>query len=775
MKTQMLLGVALTALATAWTGAAAAQGPAVTTTAAAAEAAAASVDEVIVFGRGEARQVQVVDGSEMQLEVAGASPLKLVEKLPNVNLQSADPFGSYEWSSRISIRGFDRNRLGFTLDEVPLGDMTYGNHNGLHVSRAISGENVGQVEVAQGAGALGVASASDLGGSLQFQSRAPAAEFGGLATATVGSDDTYRGFVRVESGELPSGARGYLSYAYNTASKWKGDGEQRHQQVNFKVIQPLGKGSVTAWANWSSRQENDYQDMSLEMIGRLGRDWDNFDPDYATAIAVAEIGHNRGDTGVTPRFPSFGTVYPGKIVSPDDSYYSASGLRDDILGAITLDLPVTEVFDIKATAYTHTNDGQGLWVTPYVASPNYGVAGATSNDSPMSIRTTEYDIERYGVVASAGLTLGAHRVQGGLWYEDNAFTQARRFYGVDRARFSRDMLEMQTGAFRTDWLYNFDTKTWKFHLADTWSVNEALTVNFGFKSLSVENSATTLVGANKTGVIEAKENFLPQVGATFDLTPDSQLFAGYAENMRAFASSGTSGPFSTSKAGFDAIKDKLKPELSQTLEAGWRFKSADVQGVVAVYHVQFKNRLFGVPVGSGIQGNPSALSNVGGVTAKGFEAAVAWDFTQDWSLFASYAYNDSTYDDDTRDGNGVVVGRTAGKTTVDTPENLFKAELAYDNGALFGKLSLSYVGARFFNYENDRSVPSQTVADLAVGYRFEGEPWLEGLEVQLNVTNLFDEDYISTIDSNGFGLRGDNQTLLTAPPRQVFVSLRKAF
>jgi len=267
MKRHLLAGAALGVILFGWTNAMAAE-------AAADAVETGAVEELVVFGRGEARQVQTVDGSDLQLEVAGASPLKMVEKLPNVNLQSADPFGAYEWSSRISIRGFDRNRLGFTLDEVPLGDMTYGNHNGLHISRAIAGENVGQATLAQGAGALGVASVSDLGGSLQFRSREPSAEFAVLAAATAGSDDTYRGFVRLDSGELATGARGYLSYSYNTAGKWKGEGTQRQTQVNFKAVQPIGEGSLTGWVNWSTRQENDYQDLSLEMISRLGLNWD---------------------------------------------------------------------------------------------------------------------------------------------------------------------------------------------------------------------------------------------------------------------------------------------------------------------------------------------------------------------------------------------------------------------------------------------------------------------------------------------------------------------
>lgn len=773
MKTQMLMGAAVMALVAGLATAAAAAD------AASAAEEASGVEEVVVLGRGEARQVQTVAGAELALETPGASPLKLVEKLPNVNFQAADPFGSYEWSARITIRSFNQSQLGFTLDDVPLGDMTYGNHNGLHISRAIASENVGAVELAQGAGALDTASASNLGGTLKYVSRDPSHEFGGLAAVTGGTEATWRGFLRLESGDLPTGARAYLSYSYNKADKWKGDGEQRHQQVNFKAVQPIGQGSLTGWVNWSKRREQDYQDMSLEMLSRLGYSWDNVSNNWPLAVQLAEIGNNRGDTGVTPAFPSFGKVYPSPVTSVDDAYFNASGLRDDTVGAVTFKMPVGEAFDFKATVYGHKDKGQGLWATPYVPSPNYGVAGATTDNAPITIRTTEYDLERYGVVASGTWKIGGHSLNGGFWYEDNDFNQARRYYGLNRDAPQRDFLKMQSGAFRTDWEYDFNTKSWKFWAQDNWTINDQLSVNYGFASLKVENDGRTVFARTtslvKNGTIEAKKSFLPQAGVRFALNPDSELFADYSRNIRAFPSSGTSGPFSTNQAGFLAIKDKLKPELSDTFEAGWRFRAADFQGVLAGYHVKFKNRLFAVPVGSGIVGNPSALSNVGGVTAKGFEAAGTWNFAEHWTAFASYAFNDSTYDDDTVDGNGVLVGKTKGKTTVDTPQHLFKADLSYDNGSLFGRFSLNYMSKRFFTYENDQSVPSQTIADLSVGYRFSGSTWLDGLEVQATISNLFDEEYISTINSNGFPIRGDSQTLLPGSPQEAFVTIRKTF
>src|SRR5688572_23813772 len=136
------------------------------------------LEEVIVLGRGETRQVQTVDAQQFEFLPPGTSPLKSIEKLPGVNFQAADPYGAYEWSTRITVRGFNQNRLGFTLDDVPLGDMTYGNHNGLHISRAIPSELVGRVVLSQGTGSIDTASLSNLGGAVEFQSAAPDSEVG---------------------------------------------------------------------------------------------------------------------------------------------------------------------------------------------------------------------------------------------------------------------------------------------------------------------------------------------------------------------------------------------------------------------------------------------------------------------------------------------------------------------------------------------------------------------------------------------------------------------
>ncbi len=736
----------------------------------AAEAGATDVEALVVYGQGQSRQVQTVNDTQIADAVAGVSPLKVVDRLPGVTFQSADAFGAYEWSARISIRGFNQNQLGFTLDGVPLGDMSYGNHNGLHISRALASEDIGKIELSQGAGAVSNASSSNLGGTLQFFSRDPAPVFGGQANLTVGSDNMHRAFLRLESGEVDAlgGLRGYFSVADQSTDKWKGGSEQRQRQYDLKAVLPIGEGSLTAFFNRSERREQDYQDMSHEMIARLGRDWDNSQPDWALSVAVAQA-YNTG------------AALPAPFATVDDAYYAGAGVRDDDLFGATLEMPIGETFSFFITGYGHKNEGQGLWYTPYLPSPGWGTPGSTA--APLSIRTTEYAIDRKGLIGGASLELGAHTLSAGLWVESNDFEQARRFYAETAARPSRDSLGFQTNPFFTQWAYAFETRTTQFYLQDVWAVTEALKVNFGFKALSVENEVSTIFVADPTralaGQIESEDSFLPQIGAVYTINDQVELFGGYTENMAAFVSAGTSGPFASQRQSVvDYVADNLAPETSRTFEGGVRYRNDRFQGVIAAYHVTFDDRLLSASTAAPILGLPAVLSNVGSVETVGVEMAGELELSDAFSLYASYAFNQSEYQDDVLSALGAVEMATAGKTVVGSPENLFKLELAYDRDDFYSRLGLAYTGERFYSYENVGGVDAYTVVDLTVGYRFSGTPLLEGLEVQANITNLFDEDYISTIGSGGLvkaDPAGTAQTILPAPPRQFFVSLKKAF
>jgi iron complex outermembrane receptor protein len=705
-------------------------------------------------GRGQSRQIESVTASELKQLPPGSSPLQAVARLPSVNFQSADAFGAYEWSTRITVRGFNQNQLGFTLDDVPLGDMSYANFNGLHISRAIATENIARAVLSAGTGSLSTASSSNLGGTLQFYSVDPAKTFGGEGNVGFGSNKDSHVFAKLETGAMGFGSA-YISVSDQRSEKWKGSGDQKQQQFSAKFLADVGPGKLRATANVSRRAEVDYQDMSLDMIKRLGQNFDNTYPDFKGAVKIANTLCGNTVAGVA-------TAY---VAACDEAYYAGSGLRNDELYTVGYEAAIATGASAKLTAYHHHNKGAGLWYTPYLPSPD---------GTPVSVRTTEYAINRDGLVASADYSLGAHSLRAGLWLENNKFDQSRRFYSTSPVLPSP--YDFPANPFATQWQYAFKTTTTQFSLEDALTLGQGVTLNFGFKSMNVKMQATREVGdpaGNPQGQITARKGFLPQVGLSYAIDKSNELFAGYAQNMRAYQSSRTGlSPYSTTQAGFDAITGSLKPETSQTIEAGWRLNTRTLDAVVAAYAVQFKDRLLAIQQGPGIQGNPSVLANVGDAQLLGLEASASFRLGGGISWYNGLSLNKSQYKSDYT-SNGATFA-TNGKTIVDTPATMFKSVLSYDSSSLFANVGADYMAKRYYTYLNQGAVDGRTLFNASVGYRLGGMVGLKDLTLQLTVNNLTDKRYISTVGSNGFvnsDPKGTEQTILPGAPRSAFFSL----
>lgn len=702
-------------------------------------------DEISVFGQGQTRQVQNLSKKEIEEAAPGSSPLKVLDKVPGVHFESSDTFGAYEWSTTISVRGFSSNQLGYTLDDVPLGDMSYGNHNGLHISRAISTENISHAQVSQGTGSLDTASTSNLGGTLQFYSTDPDEKSGATASQMLGGDSSRRSYVRFDTGRLSNGGKFYISAVDQNSDKWKGHGEQRNKQINTKYVQFFGESKLSAFLNWSDRQEVDYQDMSKEMLGRLGYNWDNYYPNWQKAIQSSQGIWTSGETSV------------------DDAYYAGSGIREDYLGGVTLDSKINDNLRWKNTIYKHTNHGAGLWWTPYVLSP--------VSNTP-SVRTTEYDIDRTGLLSSLTYTMGKHKLNAGLWYENDDFNQARRYY----ATTATDPLSpyvIPSNPFRTDWAFIYTEKTMQWYAQDTITVSPRLTVNAGFKSPKVDVTGTETTGADRpSGTITSQKSFLPQVSALYKLDDRNELFAGFAQNMRAIYTQ----PFNTTQAGFAAIQGDLRPETSDTYEGGWRFHHEKLDGVLSLYHVNFYDRLLSISSGAGIVGSPTVLANVGKVESNGLDFSINWKLARTWSWFNALSINSTQYKDNYV--NGSTVQYVSGKQVVGVPEQMFKTELAYDDGTWFARLGGDYTSRRYYTYSNDNSVDARWLWNLGAGYRTKNVGFLKEVKAQVNINNLLDKQYFASMGTNGFGYsdpNGTTQTLQVGAPRQVFFSVTGKF
>jgi iron complex outermembrane receptor protein len=742
-------------------------------------------DEVTVTATGETRDVQSISSKQMLESAPGTSPIQVLGRLPSVSITAADPYGAYEWAVRISVRGFNQNQLGFTLDDVPLGDMSYGNLNGLHISRALIDENLGGATLSQGTGSLDTASTSNLGGAVQFFSVDPSDKRGFQATQSFGSFSGTRTFARYDSGLLKTHTKVFVDGVYQSSDKWRGQGpiRQSYFQFNTKLQQFIGSKSVlTFYADYSNRQEVDYQDDNKVWVQKLGYHWDNYG-DWATSIQAANACNGVGS-------------YPTQIASLaanedpcDAGYYAAGGLRKDFIGYINYKTAITDHLTSKTTIYGHHNNGAGLWFTPYVGT--YNTSGQVV--SPISERTSEYRIARGGVLSSLTYETPRNQLEGGIWFEKESFDLARRYYGTTLDGPVYSIYDTPKFPFWTQWAYNFPTNLFQIHLQDQFKITPAITVAAGFKT-SETYTTGTLVGFDQginlapkdvvsnyaQGKLTSGKPFLPQVGVNYKFHKGDEVFADVAENVRAFQAGGNgfgTAPWGTTQAGFNALTNNLKSESSWSEEAGYRHTDKLVQAQASYYHVAFSNRLLAIQQGPGIAGNASLLSNVGGVTTNGVDGAVTVRVHEGWTLYNALTFSKSTYDSNYTTGGTTIL--TGGKIAVDSPEVLYKNSLSYTKKGFDAHVDSDYMGKRYFTYTNDNNVGGRFLVNLGTSYHVDEVGPFEQLKLQLNVYNVGNERYWATIGTNGF-IASDptsvaNNTLQPGSPTAVTGSFTVKF
>lgn len=724
-------------------------------------------EALIVLGAGASRELSTVTRGMMARAVPGTSPLKVLAELPGVNYQSADPFGIYEYSSSLYVRGFFQSQLGFTLDDVPLGDQQFNNYNGLSITRALSSENIRSTTVSQGAGAIDVASSSNLGGAVQFTSIDPDHRRGATVAQTFGSNATYRTFLRLQSGDLnATGTRFWVSYAHTTTDLWKGHGSDRGDQVNFALLQPLrGDSSLRIAFDWSEIAQFDYQDMSLDYLDTYGPKLANYYPDYATAYRAAQ-------GRFTPAIARTGDPL-------DAAYYSGTANRTDLLAHLTWDQALTDRLRWKTTLYGHGDSGYSTWATPYTPSPN---------GAPLSVRTQDPGITRGGGLTALQWDLHPHTLTTGLWYEHGQFTESRTF--AQAPLLGQGSLGDLTdaypaGVFATPWREVFDTNTFQFHLQDNWRITPTLRVDAGFRSLVVHTANDVPVqdpaynrGARiAQGGLTASNAFLPQVSANWRFAPHHELFADVSHNMRAYPQDGfgtnvSATPWTATQAAFLATKDALRPETDWVYEGGYRFTSRRIGLLLAGYHVDFSNRLQLISTGPVISPT-TAVVNVGGVTSNGAEASLMVQPLDGLRLYNSLSYNHTTYDNDVVTSSGAEP--TRGKRIPNYPQYMYKGSIVWSHDGLSLHADGQYLSSRPLSYLNDTRINPYFIANLGASYAFGAHGPFRGITAAINVYNLLDRTYVSTMGELGNPFSGDYQGFMIGAPRQVFGTISAEF
>lgn len=235
---------------------------------------------------------------------------------------------------------------------------------------------------------------------------------------------------------------------------------------------------------------------------------------------------------------------------------------------------------------------------------------------------------------------------------------------------------------------------------------------------------------------------LPNVGISYNLAPGHTVYLSYAEGLAAPRTDQLYTAGGVAATGVINLSD-VEPETTKAWDLGYRFRSPQWIISTAVWKNDFENRIvssYDPDLGFNVD------RNVGSVKMWGFDAQAGWTPTETFSIYASASYTAAELQDDLLLGATTVLP-LKGKTLVETPDWMFglRAQWQATENLTVG-FQGKKVGERFTTDVNDEYAPGYKVFDLDLRYDL---PWLseKGAYVQLNVTNLFDEDYYGNISS----------------------------
>jgi len=265
-------------------------------------------------------------------------------------------------------------------------------------------------------------------------------------------------------------------------------------------------------------------------------------------------------------------------------------------------------------------------------------------------------------------------------------------------------------------------------------VNDRLAITPGLRIESYTQKDKNLLTsvAGKTNNTE----FVPGVGATWQLTPQAQLFTGV---FRGFS------PAMLSQSIIGGVDQRLDAERSVNIEVGVRGKLENGHYELTAFQMDFSNQIVNQAASSGV-----TQTNAGQTLNQGLEGLLMMELGQGWSSDANFTYLPTANYNSNRTGS---TDNVYGNRLPYAPELTTNLGLAYKRDALTTRLSGSYVSSQFSDAVNtvteDSSgrygrIPSYVVVNLSARYQLNPRTSLFAA-----VRNLGDKKYIASRNPDG--------------------------
>jgi len=237
-----------------------------------------------------------------------------------------------------------------------------------------------------------------------------------------------------------------------------------------------------------------------------------------------------------------------------------------------------------------------------------------------------------------------------------------------------------------------------------------------------------------------------RIGTTYNI---NDQFFPYALYGTGFQPQSASNQTTAQGGPFD-------PETSNIVELGLRTRLLDDSLALnlATYRIIRDGILQADPAGDVDGDGEDDLVQLGEVESQGFEVELVGDLTPDWVVTASYAYNDARVKQSSEQTRNSVPGTDR---FANAPRNTFGLWSRYQLPSIDSSISMGvdYVDEQF-------SLSGQRVKSYTI-YNLSWATDIDDWQLQMNIKNLFDEEYASS----GFLSRSGH---FPGEPRRVYLS-----
>ncbi|WP_367683038.1 TonB-dependent receptor plug domain-containing protein, partial [Xanthomonas citri] len=171
-----------------------------------------TLDQVQVVGQAMTYSKTNVSKEMLDRQFVLGSVNDALNELPGVVVTEADAFGSSDWGTQISMRGFVSNRdtqqIGTTIDGVPNGGSAYG--GGSKANRFIDMPDLETVEVSQGTADIASRSNEALGGTLNYLTSEPLETQRVRMIGGIGDNQARKYYARYDTGLIGGSTRAWV-------------------------------------------------------------------------------------------------------------------------------------------------------------------------------------------------------------------------------------------------------------------------------------------------------------------------------------------------------------------------------------------------------------------------------------------------------------------------------------------------------------------------------------------------------------------------------------